>query len=207
MLPSVAVTTVIHIIERTPWLMRALQLAARHGWESWCIGAGAVRAAVWESLHGRAACDVPPAGLDDVDVVYFQANELAEDRWRKAEKWAQHQLQLSAPDLRWEVVNQAAVHRWYRDDAGQPVAAFENLAQALASWPEVATCLGAFLDEAGCVQLVAPLGVDDVLALRVRHNPRRVSAAVYCERVQRKQWQTRWPLLTIEMPPCTSDAV
>ena len=191
---------IIHIIEATPWLMQALRTAASIGWQSWCIGAGAVRSAVWESLHGRAAAGVPPAGLGDVDLVYFDAGELRNDSWRCAEKAAQRTVQGLIPTLQWEVVNQAAVHCWYRDEAGQPVPAFSQLDEALASWPEVATCIGAYLDESGAVQLVAPLGVDDLLALRVRHNPRRASLATYRDRMQRKQWQARWHLLTVEMP-------
>ena len=193
-------TQVIHIISATPWLMQALRAAASMGWQRWCIGAGAVRSAVWEALHDRAAITVPPAGLGDVDLVYFHASELDGSRWRTAEHAAQQRLTALMPALQWEVVNQAAVHCWYRDEAGHAVPAFASLDDAIASWPEVVTCNGAYLDAAGAVQLVAPLGVDDLLGLRVRHNPRCVGIATYLDRMHRKRWEQRWPRLVVEMP-------
>ena len=204
---SPAEQQVIHIISATPWLMQALRAAAGMGWSRWCIGAGAVRSAVWEALHGRAATDMPPPGLGDVDLVYFEAGELAGEHWRLAEKVAQQRLQQLMPGLQWEVVNQAAVHCWYRDEVGQSVPPFTLLEEALASWPEVVTCIGAYLDDAGAVQLLAPLGVEDLLALRVRHNPRRVGVATYADRMQRKQWPLRWPLLTVAMPEPSTAAL
>lgn len=45
----------------------------------------------------------------DVDVVYFDANDLrpeAEDVW-------EHCLRGMAPDVPWELKNPAAVHLWY----------------------------------------------------------------------------------------------
>ena len=197
---------VIHIIAATPWLMQTLRAAASMGWQRWCIGAGAVRSAVWEALHDRAATDVAPAGLNDVDLVYFDASELNGGCWQAAQQAAQLRLGELMPAMQWEVVNQAAVHCWYRDETGQAVPPFTNLDEAIASWPEVVTCIGAYLDEAGAVQLVAPLGVDDLLALRVRHNPRRVGVATYLERMQCKRWQHSWPQLTVDMPEPASHA-
>jgi len=71
----------------------------------------------------------------------------------------------------------------------------------VASWPEVATCVGVYLDARNELQLVAPLGLDDLLALRVRYNasqPERVDARTYAQRMQSKPWQRHWPLLQIE---------
>lgn len=192
---------VLSLVRRTPWLMQALAAAGQQGWSSWCIGAGAVRCAVWEALHGRTAGVRPPPGLGDMDAVYFDAQEVAQGRWQSAQASARRQLQDSLPWARWEVVNQAAVHCWYRGAAGQPVPPFASLEQAVASWPEVATCVGVYLDARNELQLVAPLGLDDLLALRVRYNasqPERVDARTYAQRMQSKPWQRHWPLLQIE---------
>ncbi|MDR2298380.1 MAG: nucleotidyltransferase family protein [Comamonas sp.] len=188
-------------VRRTPWLMQVLDAVRPQGWVSWCIGAGAVRCAVWEALHGRAAGALPPSSLGDIDVVYFDAREVEPDHWQSAQALARQQLQDRLPWARWEVVNQAAVHCWYRGATGQPVPPFVSLEQAVASWPEVATCVGVYLDARDELQLVAPLGLDDLLALRVRYNSSdagRVSAAVYAERMACKRWQCEWPGLKIE---------
>lgn len=192
---------VLSLVRQTPWLMQALAAAGRQGWSSWCIGAGAVRCAVWEALHDRTAGVRPPPGLGDMDAVYFDAQEVAQGRWQSAQASARRQLQDSLPWARWEVVNQAAVHCWYRGAAGQPVPPFASLEEAVASWPEVATCVGVYLDARNELQLVAPLGLDDLLALRVRYNasqPERVDARTYAQRMQSKPWQRHWPLLQIE---------
>jgi len=188
-------------VSRTPWLMQALAVARQQGWASWCIGAGAVRCAVWEALHGRAAGALPPACFGDMDVVYFDAREAEQGHWQSAQAWARQQLQGRLPWARWEVVNQAAVHCWYRGAKGQAVPPFASLEQAVASWPEVATCVGVYLDARDELRLVAPLGLDDLLALRVRYNasdPDRVSLATYEARMSAKQWQRLWPGLELQ---------
>lgn len=194
-----------HFVRHTPWLMQALDAARQQGWASWCIGAGAVRCAVWEALHGRSAGALPPASLGDMDLVYFDAWEVAQGDWQSAQALARQQLQDRLPWAQWEVVNQAAVHCWYRGADGQPVQPFASLAQAVASWPEVATCVGVYLDAGDALQLLAPLGLDDLLALRVRYNashPERVGARTYAERMQSKQWQRHWPRLEIQAMAC-----
>jgi hypothetical protein len=40
------------IVRSTAWLMRALEAARRVDAPDWLIGAGAVRTAVWDRLHG-----------------------------------------------------------------------------------------------------------------------------------------------------------
>jgi hypothetical protein len=41
--------------------------------------------------------------------------------------------------------------------------------------------------------VVAPHGLDDLLDGVCRHNPTRVSAAFYRERLDAKGWSARWP--------------
>ena len=56
--------------------MPALTAVRELNLESRCIGAGAVRNLVWDSLHGYAQ----PSALSDVDVAYFDASNLSVER-------------------------------------------------------------------------------------------------------------------------------
>lgn len=101
------------------------------------------------------------------------------------------------PSLAWEVTNQATVHRWFAEHLGQTVAPLLSLEDGVATWPEVATCVGVFLRPDDSIGVVAPHGVDDLFGLVVRHNPVRADAQTYRERVASKRFAARRPLLTI----------
>jgi hypothetical protein len=179
----------IAIVSESECLMSALRAVRALGLADWCIGAGAVRNAVWDHLHHYAT----PSAVTDVDVAYFDASGVSGARD------AQLALQLSAamPEVPWEVTNQALVHTWYESYFGHAVAPLESLNDALASWPEFATCVGVWLKADDTMGVIAPHGLQDLFSLTVRHNPSRVSAATYEQRLVQKQYAKRWPLLTV----------
>src|SRR5262245_23516923 len=92
------------IARGSPALMAALVAARSVGLPSWCIGAGAVRNAVWDHLHDRP----PSASLEEVDLVYFDPRLL-----REHEEYIEGLLSRSHPGFTWDVTNQAHVHLWY----------------------------------------------------------------------------------------------
>jgi hypothetical protein len=51
------------ILRATPWFMAALEAARRVEPPDWLIGAGALRTAVWDHLHGFES----PTALADID--------------------------------------------------------------------------------------------------------------------------------------------
>src|SRR4051812_12336693 len=63
------------IVRSTPWLMDALAAARKVAAPDWLIGAGAVRTAVWDRLHGY-----DKAELADVDLAFFDPHDLSEQR-------------------------------------------------------------------------------------------------------------------------------
>ena len=162
---------------------RALRLPA------WCIGAGAVRNLVWDALHGHAT----PSALPDIDLAWFDAGDL--DPRRDAA--LQARLRAMAPELAWDVTNQAGVHLWFERHFGHAVAPLRSLDEGIASWPEVATCVGVRLDDDGALHVIAPHGLDDLFGMVVRHNPVRASVATYRERIAAKRWTQRWPRVTV----------
>ena len=170
-------------------LMAALREVRSLRLNAWCIGAGAVRSLVWDALHGHEQ----PSAMEDVDVVYF--DDAAADAEQDAN--LERRLREAMPALRWEVTNQATVHVWFANHLGQVVPPLRSLEEGVATWPEFATCVGVNLDDRESIGVVAPHGLDDLFAMRVRHNPLRASVATYRQRVQSKRFGERWPLLSI----------
>lgn len=156
---------------------------------SWCIGAGAVRNLVWDELSGKRE----PSALADVDVAYFDATDLLPQRDRQL----QRMLMELRPDVPWELTNQAGVHLWFAAYFGHAVESVDSLAEAVATWPEYATSVGISMNDAGALEVIAPLGLDDLFSMTVRHNPARASVANYQARTAQKKYLDRWPDVTI----------
>lgn len=106
--------------------------------DAW-LAAGAIRNRVWSHLLGESG---PPERDWDVAFAGDVGSDQAEVRLA---------AQLAGP---WEAVDQR--------DFGHRTAA-----EGIASWPETATAIGARLTARG-VEIVAPWGLDDLLAGRIR---------------------------------------
>jgi uncharacterized protein len=173
------------VLRRSPPVMAALLAAREVAAPEWLVSAGAVRDAVWDALHDR-----PPIAMPrDVDLGFFDPTDLTPARDAAVEA----ALLRHAPELPWEAKNQAAVHVWYPARFGVVVPPFASCAEAIATFPEVATCVGVRLLEDDDLLVVAPHGLDDLLDGICRHNPTRVSARFYAERQASKRWSERWP--------------
>ncbi|WP_353806352.1 nucleotidyltransferase family protein [Achromobacter sp.] len=176
------------LVENSALLMGALRSVRSLGLSSWCIGAGVVRSLVWDALHGFQE----PSAVDDVDVVYFDAD--AEPR---QDKELQERLSFLDSRFSWDVTNQARVHEWLVDESGLPVSPLGSLEEGISTWPEYATCVGVYLEADASVKIIAPHGLSDLFELVVRHNPLRASAATFMQRVNAKRFSERWPQLSI----------
>jgi len=176
------------LVRSSAELMAALSAARSLGLGSWCIGAGAVRTLVWDALHGHAS----PTPLSDIDLVYYDPNApLQRDAQLEA------CLRTAMPSLAWEVTNQAHVHTWFMREFGREVPPLLSLEDGVATWPEYATCVGVSLEAGDTVRVIAPHGLEDLFALRVRHNPARADIDTYRRRVTSKRFAQRWPQLVI----------
>jgi uncharacterized protein len=117
--------------------MRALRAAREVDAPDWLITAGAIRTAVWDQLHGVAPAARPPESLADVDLAFFDPADLSP----AGDAAVEAALRAVAPDLPWEAKNQAAVHLWYARRFGLAVEPFTCSADAVATFPETATCV------------------------------------------------------------------
>lgn len=149
--------------------------------DAW-IGAGLVRNAIWDVLHGR---DADLAAASDVDVIFFDTADLSERRDAALEE----RLRCIRPGLDWQVRNQARMHLRNGD------APYHDTQHAIAHWPETATAIAARIEQ-GRITVIAPHGIEDLLACIVRPTPAFAHKMdVYRERLAGKDWRTRWPRL------------
>lgn len=181
----------IEIVRRSPAFMAALRAGRVLGVAPWCIGAGALRNLVWDHLHGHAE----PTRSADVDFAYFCGLDLGAER----DQALQQQLTERCPGLPWEVTNQAGVHLWFERHFGHAVKPLHSLEDAIASWPEPATAVGVWLDDADALHVIAPHGLADLLGMRIRRNPVRVSVETYRHRCASKRYAERWPQVVVEL--------
>ncbi|HEY0525613.1 MAG TPA: nucleotidyltransferase family protein [Stellaceae bacterium] len=167
-------------------MMRLLAAVERLRLPDAWIGAGFVRNAVWDALHGRR---IDCTSLGDVDVVFFDPADARPEREAviEAELWA------ACPDAPpWSARNQARMHR----QNGDPP--YRDTEDALRHWPETATAVAVRSARGGSgVELIAPHGVADLLNLVVRPTPAFMTAKIeiYRCRVHSKNWLARSPRL------------
>jgi hypothetical protein len=175
------------VLRRAPLIMEALRVARDIGAPDWLVSAGAIRDVVWDAVHDRPLTAMPR----DIDVGFFDPSDLAAARDQAIEE----ALCARAPHLPWQAKNQAAVHVWYPRAFGVEVAPFQSCAEAVATFPETASCVGVRLLGDEDMLVVAPHGLGDLFGCVCRHNPTRVPASFYEQRVAEKGWRSRWPKL------------
>ena len=180
------------VLRRAPLVMEALEVARGVDAPDWLLSAGAIRDAVWDDVHERPLTAMPR----DIDLGFFDPVDLTPERDRAVEE----ELRRMAPHLPWQAKNQARVHLWYPRIFGMDVPPFRSCAEAVATFPETATCVGVRLLADDDMLVVAPYGLDDVFGCVCRHNAMRVSASFYARRVSAKGWRSRWPKLRYIAP-------
>ncbi|MDP6342818.1 MAG: nucleotidyltransferase family protein [Alphaproteobacteria bacterium] len=175
---------ILRLIADDPAMMAVLGVVRRQALPDWWIGAGFVRAKVWDYLHDfRQATE-----LDDIDVLYHDSA----DTRRRAEADIEARLRATDGGQPWSVKNQARMHlrngdRPYRDTT-----------EAMAHWLETPTCVAVTLGADGELRLAAPYGLADLLDLTVRPTPSALRRpAEYRQRLRAKDWAGRWPRLRI----------
>lgn len=146
------------------------------------VGAGVIRNAVWDYLHGIPA---EPLVESDVDVVYCDHSDAGLERDLAIEG----RLRDEFPNVPWSVHNQARMHERNGD------APYRNTEEAIRRWPETATAVAARL-LGDNVEVIAPYGIGDLVAMIVRPTPAFAhKLPVYRNRLASKNWARRWPML------------
>jgi uncharacterized protein len=178
------------IVRAAPSLMRVLETARDLDLPHWLIVSGAIYQRVFNHLTGRD----PDYGIKDYDFAYFDASDLSYE----AEDVVIRQVAAAfEPPLREmvEVRNQARVHVWFEGHFGEPYAPLSSSAEALARFVSPIFSVGARLEADDRLTIVAPFGLEDLFAMRLRPNPVRRTGGFARTAANVK---SRWPELSVE---------
>lgn len=129
----------------------------------------------------------------DIDVAFFDPTDLSPER----DTAVTAHLTALLTTVEWEATNQAAVHRWFSAEFGREVAPLHSSAEAIATWPETATCTAVRLLPDDSLHIVAPFGLADLFQMILRRNPARVTLAQFQQRLRDKQIRQKWPLVEV----------
>lgn len=152
--------------------------------DAW-IGAGCVRNAVWDALHGRPAT----APHSDIDVIWFDPAACSPEQDLALEA----ELTMACPGPQWSVRNQARMHLRNGD------APYASATDALRYWPETATAVAVRLTREDRIEIAAPLGLQDLWQglLRPAGAFATDKQAQFAARVDGRGWLARWPQLRV----------
>ncbi|KAF0820737.1 hypothetical protein KIS4809_0264 [Bacillus sp. ZZV12-4809] len=176
---------IVKLVKEDQWMMDILLAAKSLNLPDWWVCAGFVRAKVWDTLHGfRNRTHLP-----DVDVVYFNKNDLREE----TEKVLESKLKSLLPQVPWSVKNEARMHLL------NDLPPYTSSVDAISKFPETATALGLKLDDKYNIILTAPWGIEDLLSFKINPTPLfaedRKLFEVYLQRVTKKNWTSLWPMI------------
>jgi len=144
--------------------------------------AGFVRNLVWDKTHEKNS----PTPLNDIDLVYFNANDCNEETDRDYESYLK-----SISDYPWSVKNQVRMHMRNMD------APYSSTADAMSYWVEVETAIGVRLSKGHDLEFVAPFGLKSLFNNTVTINSKRRKPKDFDERVNGKKWLEHWPNLKV----------
>ncbi|WP_047465886.1 nucleotidyltransferase family protein [Rhizobium rhizogenes] len=155
--------------------------------DCWLV-AGAVTQTVWNHAFGFPFMH----GINDIDIVYFDANDLSENA--EAEQAARIKKVFSDLPVWIDVKNEARVHLWYEAKFGYPIEPYTSASHAITTFPTTATAVGLQSDD-NSLEFYAPFGLSDLLGGIVRPNKRQITRDIYMQKANR--WITVWPKLTV----------
>jgi hypothetical protein len=175
---------IILLIEGDELRLEALECVRKLSLPQCYIAAGFVRNLVWDYLHHNPVS----TPLNDVDVIYFDPNELNNDKYQEYELTLNEEM----PQLNWQVRNQAFMHVRNGD---QP---YKCSIDAMSYWPEKETAVGIRKLVSGRLECVSVFSFESLFSLQVTYNPKRQRELFEC-RVKSKRWLELWPYLTIAL--------
>jgi hypothetical protein len=178
------------ILRAAPSLMLVMETARDLDLPDWLIVSRAVYQRVFNRLTGRD----PDYGIKDYDLAYFDASDISYDAEDAVIRRAAAAFEPPLRDLV-EVRNQARVHVWFEGKFGEPYTPLSCSAEALERFVSPIFAVGARLEPDGRMAVVAPFGLEDLFAMRLRPNPIRKTGGF--ERTAANV-KARWPELNVE---------
>jgi hypothetical protein len=178
------------IVRGTPTLMQVLQRARDLDLPDWLIFSGAVYQRVLNRLTGRDA----DYGIKDYDLGYFDAADISYEAEDVVIRRVAAAFEPPVRDMI-EVRNQARVHLWFEGKFGEPYAPLANSAEALTRFVSPLFAVAVRLEADDRLSIMAPFGLDDLFALRLRPNPLRSTGGFARTAASAV---ARWPEIKVE---------
>lgn len=176
------------ILRRSAPMMQVLQTLREIDLPDWQVFSGAVYQRVFNHLTGRDL----DFGIKDYDVAYFDPDTRYEAEDAVIQQVA---ARFEAPLAAMvEVRNQARVHLWFEGKFGEPYSAIGSSAEALTRFVSPLHAVAVRLEADDRLTVIAPFGLEDLFALRLRPNP--IRASTNFDRVAQAT-RARWPELEI----------
>lgn len=177
------------ILRRSEPLMQVLGTLVTLDLPDWLVFSGAIYQRVLNHLTGRDL----DYGIKDYDVGYFDASDLS---YEAEDVVIRRVAAAFDPPLREmvEVRNQARVHLWFEGKFGEPYPPLAGTREALERFVSPLFAVGVRLETDGRMSVVAPFGLDDLFAMRLRPNPWRSTGGF--ERTSTSA-KARWPEIEV----------
>jgi hypothetical protein len=177
------------ILRASPRLMQVMTQARDLDLPDWLLFSGAIYQPVVNHLTGRD----PDYGIRDYDLGYYDPADIS---YEAEDVVIRRVAAVFEPPLREmvEVRNQARVHVWFEGKFGEPYTPLAETAEALNRFTSTTFAVGARLEPDGAMTIVAPFGLEDLFALRLRPNPTRKTIGF--PRTAEAALK-RWPELTV----------
>ena len=177
------------ILRASPNLMTVLETARDLDLPDWLIFSGAVYQRVLNHLTGR---DID-YGIKDYDLGYFDASDTS---YEAEDAVIRRVAAAFEPPLRdmVEVRNQARVHLWFEAKFGEAYSPLAETAEALERFVCPLFSVGVRLEADDSLTILAPFGLNDLFAMRLRPNPVRWTAGFARTAAS---VTARWPEVTV----------
>lgn len=171
------------ILNSDTWSMQVLEAVRTLQLPDWAIGAGFVRALVWDHLAGCKRTE-----LHDVDVLYFDPHEHPRD-----ENEHERALLAKLPSVPWSVKNQARMHIRNQTDP------YSSTEDAMRFWLETPTAVAVRLEYDDSLTVLAPYGLSDLFEMVIRPTPAaRAKMDQFEARLAEKPWLSTWSNVRVQ---------
>jgi len=178
------------IIQADPDLMLLLGRVRDLDLPDWRLVSGALYGTVWNVMTGRPRRH----GIKDYDIAYFDGGDLS---WDAEDAVIRRVDAVTAGlGLAVEIRNQARVHLWFERRFGIAVPPLRSTDESLTRYASIVHAVGVRLRADGTLDIVAPLGLDDLFAMRIRPNRVLDNGPSHEEKAARAK--TMWPEVTVE---------
>jgi uncharacterized protein len=153
------------------------------------VVAGCIYQSVWNVLTGRPR----GTGIDDYDLIYFDASDISEGAEKTIERSVQSRLPaLPAPI---EVRNQARVHLWFEGYFGIAYPPLRSADEAITRYASATHAVGIRLLQDNQFDVFAPFGLEDIFAMVIRPNYALPNRETHERKAARAK--SVWPEVTI----------